>query len=191
MYGEKLFRLSILLLGKGEVAAQPYGGNYQDKEGYVSSQRRGAPRGMKDSDWSNPVTAESPEAMLATLINSGYPWNLLGRRLAVIDQQFKTVTEEYGVILDSVKRFETEIKSIKETLAKNPEDIKQIIDATLREKALKAILGVATFFGAGLGILTNESLVSFLYKHGGVLGLLIVLVSSVWLITIFYLERKK
>ena len=81
VHGEKLFRLTIIRLEKGERPEFPYKGDYQDKKGYVSSKRSSAPRGMKKSDWVEAFKDDGPEGKLEELINLGYPWNILGTRL--------------------------------------------------------------------------------------------------------------
>ena len=87
VYGERLFRMTIVRLEKGERPELPYQGDYQEKQGYVPSRRRGAPKGMKESDWESAGVDGGPEEKLEELINSGYPWDILGTGL-------KTVTNE-------------------------------------------------------------------------------------------------
>ena len=72
----------------------------------MRSERSGAPVGMRQADWEDSTTKEGPDALLKQLINSGFPWNTLGRRLKTIDDQFQTVTHEYSDIRDSINRLE-------------------------------------------------------------------------------------
>src|SRR6266700_6849006 len=78
LYGERLYRLTVLKLGAGEVPLKPYEGDYQGKTGYVRSQRKGAPVGMRESEWADSSVEGGPEALLDNLMKSGYPWHVLG-----------------------------------------------------------------------------------------------------------------
>ena len=102
VYGEKLFRMTIVRLENGERPELLYQGDYQEKQGYVPSRRRGTPKGMKKSDWVDAFVDGGPEGKLEELINSGYPWNILGTRLKRLDDHLKTVTNEYADIRDSI-----------------------------------------------------------------------------------------
>lgn len=95
---EKLFRMTFFKLSPGETPIKTYEGDYQGKTGYVRSERKGPPAGMRESEWEDSRIGGGPEVLLENLIKSGYPWNLLGERLRVIDDQFKTITNEYGDI---------------------------------------------------------------------------------------------
>jgi deoxycytidine triphosphate deaminase len=112
MYGERLYRLTILRLEAGEVPVKFYDGDYQGQRGYVRSQRKGPPVGMRDSEWEDSVVEGGPEALLDNLMKSGYPWHALGQRLKTIDQQFKIVSEEYGAIHDALEKLAKEVDGL-------------------------------------------------------------------------------
>src|SRR6266516_522315 len=78
LYGERLYRLAILKLEAGEVPVKFYEGDYQGQTGYVRSQRKGAPVGMRESEWADSTVEGGPEALLDNLMKSGYPWHVLG-----------------------------------------------------------------------------------------------------------------
>ena len=116
VYRERLFRVTILKLADGERPASLYDGAYQGKKGYVRSERSGAPVGMRPQDWEESTTKEGPEVLLERLIQSGFPWNVLGTRLKTIDNQFQTVTNEYADIRDSMERLEGNLRKSVERL---------------------------------------------------------------------------
>jgi deoxycytidine triphosphate deaminase/gas vesicle protein len=209
VYGEKLFRLTILKLEKGEVPSQYYSGDYQDKEGYVASRRSGPPVGMKDSDWMSPSTDDSPEAKLDALIKSGYPWNLLGERLKTIDQQFETVTHEYDTIRKEIKTLNNRVGGIEDKLDRQQQEwsnalqdvegrlkqglqdfegrMKQELSDTVENVVNKLILRsiapmLGAVFGLGLMVLNDQRIMGFLSEHGGVAGFFVMLVSCLTLL---------
>ena len=53
LFNEKLFRLTIFKLEKDERPDRLYEGDYQSQKGYIRSKRKGAPVGMKDTEWEN------------------------------------------------------------------------------------------------------------------------------------------
>ena len=124
VYKERLFRVTILKLADGERPASLYEGAYQGKKGYVRSERSGAPVGMRSQDWEESTTKEGPEALLERLIQSGFPWNVLGTRLKTIDNQFQTVTNEYADIRESLERLEG---SVRESVARLESDLRQSV----------------------------------------------------------------
>lgn len=131
VYRERIYRITIFRLEEDETPEQLYTGDYQSQTGYVRSRRTGAPVGMKESEWEDGQTKGGPEDILENLIRSGYPWNTLGSRLKEIDQQFKSVTEEYARIYDSINGLTTHVNAIRERQSETPETIRRI----LREEA--------------------------------------------------------
>lgn len=190
LYGEKLFRMTILKLEQGEVPSKHYMGDYQGQEGYVPSARKGPPVGMKESSWIDPLSLGSPEEKLEALIKSGYPWNLLGTELKQIDDRFETITKEYSRIDDSIKELNTKLHSFEITLKsqenKNKENIQQVVSEVLRDQIIKCICGLGSLFGAGLIILTSEQAMSILTEQGGIFGVMLILAS----IFLFFVGKK-
>lgn len=178
---EKLFRLTIFKLAPGETPASPYKGDYQNKTGYIRSQRRGAPVGMKESQWEDSCIEGGPEALLENLIKSGYPWNLLGQRLQLIGGQFETVTNEFGDIKKSIEKLNTDISSVSSDvsgLRKDlPSEIKKLSseDHTEWTSSLWTTLGV--LIGLVLTIVTNDSALKFIKSNGSFIGIVIIGIS--------------
>jgi deoxycytidine triphosphate deaminase/predicted phage tail protein len=134
-YKERLFRLTIFKLEAGETPENLYTGEYQSQTGYVRSRRQGPPVGMKDSEWEDGLTKGGPEDLLENLIKTGYPWHVLGQRLKLIDQQFRSVSDEYSDIHDAIGRLTTDINQIREKQSESPEAIRRVV----REEAHDAI----------------------------------------------------
>ena len=181
VYRERLFRVTILKLADGERPASLYEGAYQGKKGYVRSERSGAPVGMRPQDWEESTTKEGPEVLLERLIQSGFPWNVLGTRLKTIDNQFQTVTNEYADIRDSMERLESDlrqsvgrlegdVRDIRKELAQVPDKVREIVkDEQYRW------LGGATTLAIGLGGLVLAAVKSpivaqWLDQHGNWIG---------------------
>lgn len=81
VHKERIYRITIFRLEKGETPEHLYAGDYQSQTGYVRSRRTGPPVGMKESDWADAQIEGGPEDLLENLIKSGYPWHILGSRL--------------------------------------------------------------------------------------------------------------
>lgn len=192
IYGEKLFRLTVFRLEHDENPQSLYDGDYQGKTGYVRSERRGAPVGMKDSDWINPLVSDSPENKIEELIKSGYPWNLLGQQFKQIDDQFKTVTNEYSEIRDAIENLQREIGQINDKMSKQvpitkqdmdklvvevKEDVDKLVEGRYKDFFLKVYGSLAGLIGIGLIILTNDKAKDFIYEHGVIIGLLLIVLS--------------
>ena len=181
-FKERIFRLIIFRLSGGETPDELYAGDYQDQTGYVPSRRRGAPVGMRDSEWEDSVVQGGPEEMLENLVKSGYPWNLLGERLKIIDRQFETVTNEYSNIGDSIDALKNEMKEIRNGLR-----------GVLMEEATSLqnrwLLGTGSvivgFAGLTLTVMSNEPSLAFVKQYGVFVGLFFVLaaVSTTYLIS--------
>lgn len=196
LYKEKLFRLTIFKLEKGERPQDLYDGDYQGESGYVRSRRKGPPVGMKDSEWEDSLSKEGPEALLDNLLKSGYPWHALGHRLKIIDQQFQSVTNEYGVIADSIDDLKTKVQNLNNQYSGFSTRMVDSIKETLINEA--ATLQNRWLIGAGslifiivgliLTITSNEKAFSFLKENGSWLGLVILLLAGS---TLFLLSKKK
>lgn len=183
---EKLFRLTIFKLAPGETPIVPYKGEYQDKTGYVRSERKGAPAGMREHEWEDSRMEGGPEALLENLIKSGYPWNLLGQRLQQIGLQFDTVTEEYGEIKKSIDK-----------LNKANEDLPIRIDEIVEKRAsdlhfrwsIAAWAWVGGVFGTTLMIVTSDTALNFLKRNGSWIGFVVLLLAVA--VGIFNAKRPK
>ena len=134
VYRERLFRLTILKLEDGEVPLQLYEGEYQNREGYVRSQRKGAPVGMRDAEWEDSLVEGGPEALLDNLLKAGYPWHALGQRLKNIDQEFQIVSNEYARIHDSLEKLTGEVDAIGKQNKDVTSSLPQIVNASLTEQ---------------------------------------------------------
>lgn len=193
---ERIFRLTIFKLEKGETPDKIYDGEYQGQTGYVRSQRKGAPVGMKDHEWEDSLVEGGPEELLENLMKSGYPWHALGQRLKVIDQQFKSVTAEYSEIRDSLDSLSKEVSNIRkqsdEVLVKIPETVRStmmnLADFMQNRWFVGAGAIAGAFGGIILSILTNQKACDFLQKHGTWIGLIVILISIFILLVI---SKKK
>lgn len=185
--GERLFRLTILLLENEEVAELSYTGHYQSQTGYVRSRRRGAPVGMKDSEWEDAFIKGGPEEKVNELISSGYPWNLLGSRLKEVDQQLKTVTEEYSEIHDSIVALNGQVSQIMQRQQDTPETVRRVLREEAGSLQNRWLLGAGSLAVAILGITislaSKESVWNYMISHGAVIGMIAVLVAAIILIT--------
>ena len=180
VHGEKLFRMTIVRLENGERPELLYQGDYQEKQGYVPSRRRGAPKGMKKSDWVDAFVDDGPEGKLEELINSGYPWNILGTRLKRLDDHLKTVTNEYADIRDSIVELNQKMSRIKQTITDTMED-------TLRNREdrfiLQIIAGFLGFIGALLTLSSNAGAWNWIVNNLLIVGSAFLAVGMVLLLS--------
>ena len=135
---------------------------------------------MKDSEWEDAAIAGGPEELLDTLIKSGYPWNALGTRLKVIDQQFETVTNEYAEIKDSMDRIRSDVTEINRQQGGLSAMIKAAVEGQATHLQNRWLVGVgamlAAFAGLGMAIFTNDKLSKFMSEHSWI-GLVVFIVS--------------
>ena len=198
VYGEKLFRMTIVRLEKGERPELPYQGDYQEKQGYVPSRRRGAPKGMKESDWESAGVDGGPEEQLEELINSGHPWDILGTRLKYLDNHLNTLTNGYTDIRQSIVKLDDTISRINDTMDDKVSQITDTMEDTFRNREngfiLKFILGLFTFISALIGvvfsIISNPNAWDWIMNHSPILAG-IFLVAAVGTALIFSFIRKK
>lgn len=182
VHRERLFRLTVFKLGPDESPSHLYGGDYQGQTGYIRSRRQGPPVGMKDTEWEDAHVKGGPEDLLENLIRSGYPWNMLGQRLKVIDLQFQSVSQEYSDIVDAISALGTDLAQMKERQT----DVSAAVRTVLREEAEglqnRWLIGAASVLGVFLGLvittLTSDWARDFLTRFGVVLGLVLLLVSA-------------
>lgn len=196
VFKENIFRLTIFKLGKNESPDNLYEGAYQSQVGYVRSRRAGAPVGMRDDEWIDPIQSEGPEKLLDTLVNSGYPWNLLGKRLKIIDDQFKDVTNEYANIFESINEMKGEVTNLTGKYTDLVQRIPQSIRDNLKDEASSLqnrwLMGAASLAVALIGIiltiLSNESAIEFFTSYGTIVGLVLIIISCLGL---YLMSRDK
>jgi deoxycytidine triphosphate deaminase len=196
--GERLFRLTILLLKEGEVPRKYYDGDYQTRTGYVRSQRKGAPVGMRDSEWADPMADGGPEAMLENLMKSGFPWHTVGQRLKAIGEDMKIVSNEYSNIYDSLQRLSSEVENVAKQNDNVTKSLPQTVKSALNEQASAFQNRWMVFSGSMAVVLIglilsftgNERAMNFLKTNSAWLGLLLVL-SGVIAIIIGVQKSKK
>jgi len=196
-FHERLFRLTIFLLEKDEIPAKPYSGDYQDQHGYVRSRRRGAPTGMREEEWEDPKMEDRPEALLETLIKSGYPWNALGQRLKIIDQQFKSVSDEYSAIQDSIDRITKDMEAVTESQRSSTGALKDNIRSVIREEAgtlqnawlIRSGAVLAVIAGLIISVLGNQTAREFVSHYSAWIGPTILVLGLIFFLLKF--DRSK
>lgn len=130
---------------------------------------------MKDAEWEDGQVKGGPQDMLEHLIRSGYPWNILGSRLKEIDQQFKSVTDEYAEIDESLKALARQVNAIGEKQS----DATNTVRAVLRDEAgslqnrwlIAAASMLAVFVGLGVTLFSSPSVSQFVKSNGMFVGL--------------------
>lgn len=193
-YKEKIFRITILKLTEGETPDSVYGGGYQRQTGYVRSERAGAPVGMRESHWVDPMKDGGPEDLLDSLINTGHPWNILGQRLRSIDTQFNEVMREYTEFTEAVSSLKADVASIKEK--QSPTAISDAIRQVLREEtsALQFSWLTSTFTvlsaiaGICVVVASSPAALQIAKDNSWWIGLVLIVVS---LIVTFFRSRTR
>ena len=183
LYEEPCYRLTILKLNKGERPSSPYEGDYQEKEGYVPSKRRGAPTGMKERDWAHATLEGGPEEHLQALIKTGYPWDILGERLILLDGQLKTVSDEYASIRESMDELRKRIDDI----AENQSNLRETVRNGLREEMPsildrvmpRGLAALMVLVGLGTVLLGSPVIVDWWTQSAVWLGAILVLAGAV------------
>ena len=188
VHKERIYRLTIFKLEKGETPEHLYTGDYQSQTGYVRSRRSGAPVGMKDADWEDAYIKGGPEDMLENLIHSGYPWHILGSRLKEIDQQFKSVTEEYADIHDSINELTRQVNTIRERQADTPETVRKALRDEAGSLQNRWLIGAGSlllgFVGLALSASSNIAIWEFLKQHGVTVGIILMVTAAISLVVI-------
>jgi len=135
---------------------------------------------MKDARRAHHAADEGgPENMLNQLIEFGYPWSALGARLKEIAPKFKTVTEEYSKLDDSIGRLDAKVNRINKMQEDMRRDIREIIRAEIREQAsdiqnrgiIKIIAIFLGFLGIIIAALSSERIIRLLNEYGGIIGI--------------------
>jgi hypothetical protein len=129
-----------------------------------------------------------PEDLLENLIRSGYPWHILGSRLKQIDQQLKTVTEEYGDIDDSINELTRQVNAVRERQTDIPETVRKVLREETGSLQNRWLIGAGSLFlgflGAGLSVSSNAAIWEFLKLHGIWIGLVLIVAAAVALAVI-------
>jgi len=193
VYNERMFRLTILKLEPGETPIKPYDGDYQNKMGYVRSQRKGAPAGMREDEWEDPAMKGSPEALLENLMKSGYPWHALGQKLKMIDQEMKIVTDEYGQIHDSMNKINNELNALarqqQQANTSLPQDIRSVLRdeaSALQNRWLVATASmIIVVIGIFLAFVSNEPAFKCLKENGSWVGLILAICGFVGVMLVY------
>ena len=183
------------MLYEGEVPEHLYAGDYQSQTGYVRSRRRGAPVGMKESEWEDAHKKGGPEDLLENLIRSGYPWNTLGQRLKLIDEQFRSVSEEYSAIDDAIRQIIERIARIQERQASTVDTVRTVLREEVSAIQNRWLIGAASILlgvaGLVLATLSNQRAADFLADHGAVIGLLLIAAAVASLVLISGRQRSR
>lgn len=190
VYRENIFRLTILRLQEGETPEKVYSGDYQDQKGYVRSRRKGAPVGMKETEWADSILEGGPEILLENLSKSGYPWHLLGERFKIIDQQFKTVTEEYSDIHDSIEALTRDVNEVRKYQDGFADKVRNAVKEETTSLQNRWLIGAGSliigFIGLGLSATSNVELLNFIEANALVLGVISIGIAS----TVLYLISR-
>jgi len=192
LFKERVYRLTIFRLDEGENPANLYGGDYQDRIGYVGSQRRVAPVSMRSNEWEDALSGNDPSSLLDALINSGYPWNTLGTQLKIIDEQFESVTNEYSKIYDSINKMGREIDDLTKSGSNMESAIKQVVKEEASALQNRWLIGAAGLIASAIGLIlavTSNQVVWLWFKTYGVLIGVVVIVLSI--AGIAYVSKNK
>jgi len=183
LYRERLFRLTILKLEKDEVPLKYYEGDYQGQTGYVRSQRKGAPIGIRECEWENSLVEGGPEALLENLLKSGYPWHLLGQQLKHVGDQLKIVTDEYASIDDSLESLRVKVDNLSRNYSDLNQSIPEKISSSLNIQAVSLqnrwLLATGSMLlawsGLAVTVFSNQNAQGFLKANGPWIGLIMIL----------------
>lgn len=188
VFKERIYRVTIFRLEKGETPEHLYDGDYQSQTGYVRSRRSGAPVGMKENEWEDGLTKGGPEDLLETLMRSGYPWHILGSRLKEIDQQFKSVTEEYADIHDSINELSASVNTIRERQSDTPETVRKVLREEADSLQNRWLIGAASLLlailGISLSVASNSAIRQFIAEYAAALGIGLIVISAIALVLI-------
>lgn len=196
LFKEKLFRIVIFKLEKDERPDKLYEGDYQGELGYVRSKRKGAPVGMQENEWEDAFLKGGPEALLENLIKSGYPWHVLGHKLKEIDLQFKSVSEEYGEIFESLKGLTGKITKLDDKYNDFSQKLSDTIAETITKETTSLqnrwLIGggsiIAVLAGLILTITSNDNASKFVKDNGTWIGLTILVIG---IIVLYIVSKRK
>lgn len=190
VFEENLFRLTIFKLEPGEVPQNLYAGDYQFQEGYVRSQRKGAPVGMRPSDWVGPYLQDGPEELLKSLMESGYPWQVIGTELKSIDDQFGRVAKEYKDVKGSLEEVRKDLVSVKDSIGLT---VKKVIEDQMQGLETVWVSKLFSFFlvitGVFMTVLSSEKATNIIKEYSFIIGSVILMAGVVALV--WFSRRKK
>ncbi len=185
LYKERIYRITIFRLEDGERPEHLYAGDYQSQTGFVRSRRRGAPVGMKGSEWEDPFVKGGPQNLLEQLISSGYPWNILGKRLRAIDDRFKEVTNEYADLHDMIAGLTKSVIQIRERQGETQNTVRNVLREEIGSLQNRWLIGAGSLLIGLLGIIlsvsTNALIFQFLQTYGAGIGIGLVIAAAVTL----------
>lgn len=183
VYKERIYRITIFRLEEGERPEHLYAGDYQSQMGYVRSRRSGAPVGMKEAEWEDGQVKGGPEDLLDNLIRSGYPWHILGSRLKEIDLQFKSVSDEYAEIHDSINNLSRQVTSIDERQHDTPDTVRRVLREETTSLQNSWLIGAGSlllgFTGVALAVSSNQRVWQFLRDYGAIVGIALIAIAAV------------
>lgn len=191
VFEEELFRITFFKLSENEeVPEELYNGHYQGKYGHVSSERKGPPRGIRDSQWIDSKSKDGPEEKLEDIINAGWPFNMLGKRLKVIDNQFQEIRDEYDAINKSINEAKKDItKDLKRDIYEIVKEVFKEYAATMRLQWLCGAAGLmAVIIGLLLPFYINEKANLFLKAN---IFLISPLLTIIGIAVIVFVVKKK
>ena len=192
LFKERIYRIAIYQLSEGELPEHLYTGDYQSQTGYVRSKRKGAPVGMKESEWEDPFVKGGPQDLLDQLIMSGYPWEMLGKRLKGIDSQFKDITNEYSDIQDAMDKLNRSVDQLRERQSDTQNVVRNVLREEIGALQNRWLIGAGSLVFGGIGLFlaasTNDTVWEFIQNYGTALGLGLVVAASTIL---FVLSRQK
>ena len=183
VFGEPLFRLTIFKLDQDETPKEYYTGFYQEKRGYVRSQRKGPPVGMRETEWEDPYVDDSPEESLDRLMKAGYPWQAVALHLKEIDEKGQVISREYQTIkesMDIVEKKMTDFEPRMNSLIRNA--VKEEIPLLYNWAIVRVIGALGIVIGLIIATTTNQQAMGFILNYGILLGLVIVTLGTGFLI---------
>lgn len=182
IHKERIYRITIFRLEEGESPEHLYAGDYQSQMGYVRSRRSGAPVGMKETEWEDGQVKGGPEDLLENLIRSGYPWHILGSRLKEIDLQFKSVTEEYAQVHDSINNLSRQVNGMEERQHETPDTVRRILREETSSLQNGWLIGAGSlllgFTGVALAVSSNQRVWQFLRDYGALVGIALIVIAA-------------
>jgi len=188
VFKERIYRITIYRLAEGERPAELYKGDYQEQTGYVRSRRSGPPVGMKDAEFEDGLVKGGPEDMLENLIRSGHPWNILGVRLRAIDQQFKSVTDEYAEIVESIGKLTVHLDEIRGKQSSTPDIVREVLRDEASSLQNRWLIATVAMLGGLMGLVlaasSNPTITQFIKDRGSILGLGLIVLAVIALVLI-------
>lgn len=112
---------------------------------------------------------------MAKILNDIELKRLLGMRLKAIDQQFKTVTQGYADIDDAIRRLNMGIQGIRETLARTPDTVREVLRVEVRALQNRWLIAFGSIListvGLFIALLSSEVALAAFGHHGPLIGL--------------------